>query len=131
MLFRSSSVVGVIAQRLVRRICPKCKRELEITPHIERVLNIYEADHKEVTLYKGEGCPNCKDTGYKGRIALFEVMIISDAIREVIANSKNANTQKLREIALKEGMCSLKEDGMKKVREGITTIEEILRVAPD
>jgi len=127
----SSSVVGVIAQRLVRRICPKCKRELEITPHIERVLNIYEADHKEVTLYKGEGCPNCKDTGYKGRIALFEVMIISDAIREVIANSKNANTQKLREIALKEGMCSLKEDGMKKVREGITTIEEILRVAPD
>lgn len=123
----SSSVIGVIAQRLVRRICPKCKKELKITPDIEKILNIYEINGSKITLYKGEGCPNCKGTGYKGRIALFELMIITDTMRELI--TKDVSNRKLRETALQEGMCTLKEDGIKKVCEGITTIDEVLRVA--
>jgi len=123
----SSSVVGVIAQRLVRKICPKCKKGIKITPDMKKILDEYEISSNEITLYKGEGCPYCKDTGYKGRIAIFELMVITENIRELI--SKNVTTGKLREAAIKEGMCQLREDGIKKVCEGITTIDEVLRVA--
>lgn len=123
----SSSVIGVIAQRLVRRICHKCKKEIKITPDLEKILNEYEIKGNEITLFKGEGCPYCKDTGYKGRIAIFELMLITENIRDLI--SKNVTTGKLREAAIKEGMCQLREDGIKKVCEGLTTIDEVLRVA--
>ncbi|MBA7567086.1 hypothetical protein ES708_08786 [subsurface metagenome] len=123
----SSSVIGIIAQRLVRKICPKCKKEIKITPDIEKILNEYEIGNNEITLYKGEGCPYCKDTGYKGRVAIFELMVITENIREMII--KNVSTGKLREAAIKEGMCLLKLDGIKKVCEGVTTIDEVLRVA--
>lgn len=123
----SSSVIGVIAQRLVRKICPKCKKEIKITPGIERIMDDYKINSNEITLYKGEGCPYCKDTGYKGRVAIFELMVITENIRNLIA--KNVTTGKLRETAVKEGMCPLKNDGIKKVCEGITTIDEVLRVA--
>ena len=83
-------------------------------------------DLNKTNLYKGEGCPNCTGTGYKGRIAIFELMIITDTIRDLI--SSNITSGKLRETALKEGMCPLKEDGLIKVCHGITTIEEVLRV---
>jgi len=122
----SSSVIGIIAQRLVRRICPQCKKVLEVTPEIQEIMNDYEIRSSEITLYQGEGCSNCKHTGYKGRIALFELMIITDTIRELI--TKNVNNKKLKEVALEEGMCTLKEDGIKKVCAGITTISEVLRV---
>jgi type IV pilus assembly protein PilB len=78
-------------------------------------------------LYKGEGCPYCKDTGYKGRVAIFELMVITENIREMII--KNVSTGKLRQAAIQEGMCLLKVDGIKKVCEGVTTIDEVLRVA--
>jgi type IV pilus assembly protein PilB len=123
----SSSVIGVIAQRLVRKICPKCKKEIKITPDMKRILDEYEISSNEITLYKGEGCPYCKDTGYKGRVAIFELIVITENIRDLI--SKNVTTGKLREAAIKEGMCQLREDGIKKVCEGITTIDEVLRVA--
>ncbi|MGB6370491.1 MAG: type II secretion system ATPase GspE [Atribacterota bacterium] len=123
----SSSVIGIIAQRLVRKICPKCKKGIKITPDMKKILDEYEISSNEITLYKGEGCPYCKDTGYKGRIAIFELMVITENIRELI--SKNVTTGKLREAAIKEGMCQLREDGIKKVCEGITTIDEVLRVA--
>jgi len=123
----SSSVVGVIAQRLVRKICPKCKKGIKITPDMKKILDEYEISSNEITLYKGEGCPYCKDTGYKGRIAIFELMVITENIRELI--SKNVTTGKLRQAAISEGMCQLREDGIKKVCEGITTIDEVLRVA--
>jgi len=103
----SSSVIGVIAQRLVRKICPKCKKEIKITPDLKKILDEYEINSNEITLYKGEGCPYCKDTGYKGRIAIFELMLITENIRDLI--SKNATTGKLREAAIKEGMCQLRE----------------------
>jgi type IV pilus assembly protein PilB len=123
----SSSVIGVIAQRLVRKICPKCKKEIKITPDMKKILDEYEIGSNEITLYKGEGCPYCKDTGYKGRVAIFELMVITENIREMII--KNVTTGKLRQAAVKEGMCLLKIDGIKKVCEGITTIDEVLRVA--
>jgi len=123
----SSSVIGVIAQRLVRKICPKCKKEIKIPPDLEKILDEFEINSSELTLYKGEGCPYCKDTGYKGRIAIFELMVITENIRDLI--SKNVTTGKLREAAIKEGMCQLREDGIKKVCEGVTTIDEVLRVA--
>jgi len=107
----ASSVIGVIAQRLVRRICPKCKKEIKITPDIEKILDEYY----------------CKDTGYKGRLAIFELMVITENIRDLI--SKNVTTGKLREAAINDGMCQLREDGIKKVCEGLTTIDEVLRVA--
>jgi type IV pilus assembly protein PilB len=109
----SSSVIGIIAQRLVRKVCLKCKKEIKITPDLEKILDEYEINSNEITLYKGEGCPYCKDTGYKGRVAIFELMVITENIRDLI----------------KEGMCQLREDGIKKVCEGITTIDEVLRVA--
>ncbi|TFB08374.1 type II secretion system protein GspE [Candidatus Atribacteria bacterium MT.SAG.1] len=123
----SSSVIGVLAQRLVRKICPKCKKETASTPDTTKILEEYEINVSKITLYKGKGCSHCKDTGYKGRIAIFELMIITDNIRDLI--TRNVTTGKLREAAIKEGMCLLKEDGLKKVHEGITTIDEILRVA--
>ena len=123
----SSSVIGVIAQRLVRKICPKCKKEIKITPDIKKILDEYQISSNEITLYKGEGCPYCKDTGYKGRIAIFELMVMTENIRDLI--SKNVTTGKLREAAISEGMCQLREDGIKKVCEGLTTIDEVLRVA--
>ena len=123
----SSSVIGVIAQRLIRKICPKCKKSIKITTDLENILDEYEISSNELTLYKGEGCSYCKDTGYKGRVAIFELMVITENIRDLI--SKNVTTGKIREAAVKEGMCILKLDGIKKVCEGITTIDEVLRVA--
>lgn len=123
----SSSVIGVIAQRLIRKICPKCKKEIKITTDMKKILDEYEISSNEITLYKGEGCPSCKDTGYKGRVAIFELMIITENIRDLI--TQNVSTGKIREAAVKEGMCLLKIGGIKKVCEGITTIDEVLRVA--
>lgn len=123
----SSSVIGVIAQRLVRKICPKCKKEIKITTEIKKILDEYGISSNKITLCKGEGCPYCKDTGYKGRVAIFELMMVTENIKEMII--KNVSTAKLREMAIKEGMCVLKNDGLKKVCEGITTIDEVLRVA--
>lgn len=123
----SSSVIGVIAQRLIRKICSKCKKEIKITSDMKKILDEYEISSNEITLYKGEGCPSCKDTGYKGRVAIFELMIITENIRDLI--TQNVSTGKIREAAVKEGMCLLKIDGIKKVCEGITTIDEVLRVA--
>jgi len=84
-------------------------------------------DGNQITLYKGEGCPYCKNTGYKGRVAIFELMTINERIRNLITS--NVSTGKLREVAIQEGMHLLKEDGFKKVNQGITTIDEVLRVA--
>jgi len=123
----SSSVIGIIAQRLVRKICPKCKKEMALTPEVVKILEDYKINSSEIIFYKGEGCSYCKDTGYKGRIAIFEIMIITETIKDLI--SRNVTTGKLREAAIKEGMNLLIEDGLKKVYEGITTIDEVLRVA--
>ena len=123
----SSSVIGVLAQRLVRKICVKCKRDIPLTPEIEGIFHKNGIDSNKVILYKGEGCSYCMGTGYMGRIGIFELMIISETIGDLITN--NVSTGKLRKAAIDEGMKILKEDGLNKVLEGITTIDEVLRVS--
>jgi len=121
----SSSCAGVIAQRLVRKICPKCKKPYKPSKNLIEELNISTND-KEFTFYKGEGCRNCKGTGYRGRIGIFELMVIDDEIKDMIVGK--ATTSQIRRSALKKGMKSLRHDGIIKVINGITTIEEVIRV---
>lgn len=113
----SSSVIGVLAQRLVRIICPNCKEE-----YIPRGW----PQKKDIRLYRGRGCQECRNTGYKGRTGLFEIIVINDHIRELIMKKAHANL--IKKVAEKDGTLSLREDGIKKAEAGITTIEEVLRV---
>jgi len=121
----SSSCAGVIAQRLVRKICPKCKESYKPSKNVIKELNI-SSDGKDYTFYKGAGCRHCKGSGYKGRIGIFELMMVDEEIRDMIVGK--ATTAHVRRAALKAGMKSLRHDGIIKVLNGITTIEEVIRV---
>lgn len=122
----SSSVIGVIAQRLVRKICPYCKKEAPVTDEIKAVLEEFNVSPSEIRLFYGEGCPHCKQTGYKGRTAVFELMVINEPIRELIYG--HASLSEIRDAAIKKnGMVTLKEDGLLKIGAGITTMEEVVR----
>jgi len=123
-----STVIGILAQRLVRTICPKCKEPYKIDPKTLKELSS-SFKEKEITVYKGKGCDNCRHTGYKGRIGIFELMILSENIRQAIVNK--ASAQELMKIARTEGMQTLQEDGLEKVLAGVTTIEEVLRVTAE
>jgi type IV pilus assembly protein PilB len=124
----SSSVIGVLAQRLVRTICPQCKTSYSEDPSALSELSDEALKAKEpLTLYRGKGCINCKQSGYRGRTGLFEFLFINDKIKQLI--SEKASTQLIRETANKTvGMVSLREDGLRKVLKGITTLEEVDRV---
>jgi len=121
----ATSVNLIQAQRLIRRICKDCKKE-HPTPH-EALMEIGFSAEEAKTLksYKGRGCPSCNDTGYKGRIGLYEVMEITDEIRELILIG--ASALELRKKSIEDGMISLRESGLQKIRNGVTTIEEVLR----
>ncbi len=118
----ASSLVGVVAQRLVRRLCPHCKEEYTAT---EREAKILKAG-KEINLYKPVGCPACNGTGYKGRIAVYEILTITDELKELI--SANATVGKMKEVALKSGMKTLAANCSRLVVSGITSLEEMLSV---
>lgn len=122
----ASLLMGVIAQRLIRCVCPRCKEPTQ--PPIESLisLNIPPDALKDTKFFYGKGCSYCNFTGYQGRLGLFEILILNAKIREMI--SANASEQDIRAAALAEKMSSLGEDGLNKVREGITTIEELVRV---
>ncbi len=120
----ASSLVLVLAQRLVRKICPFCKEEIKVPPIALEEVGFSKEDARSVKIYKGKGCDKCNNTGYKGRIALYEVMPISNTLREMILSE--ASVSALREQAIKEGMSTLRMSGLKKVKEGITTIEEVM-----
>jgi len=121
----ATSVNLIQAQRLIRRICKDCKKE-HPTPHEALVEIGFSADEaKTLKTYKGRGCPSCNDTGYKGRIGLYEVMEITDEIRELILIG--ASALELRKKSIEDGMISLRESGLQKIRNGVTTIEEVLR----
>jgi len=121
----SSSLVGVISQRLVRKICPKCKVEYQATDEEKKVLGFSEEE--PLTLYKGEGCKACMNSGYKGRIGIFEVLEVDKEIRKLI--DKEASGDEINEKALSQGFRPLFDDGKKKVLAGITTVSELLRAA--
>lgn len=119
-----SSLTGIVAQRLVRKICHDCKEEL--TPS-EVELNLYQKRGlKSGSVYRGKGCSACKMTGYKGRIAIHEVLMIDDSIRKMMMNNQSISA--IKNYALKNGMIFLIDDGLLKVKQGLTTIEEVMRV---
>ena len=121
----SSAVHAVVAQRLVRRICEDCK-EVYVPSEFEIISLGFDLKKKFPKVYKGKGCSKCSNTGYLGRIAIFEILKIDDIIRELIfAGSLSAE---IRERAHDAGMKTLREDGIEKVFNGITTLDEILRV---
>jgi general secretion pathway protein E/type IV pilus assembly protein PilB len=119
----ASTVEGVMAQRLVRTICPECKVPYDIPP--EDVPSDFPNRTETVHLWKGAGCRSCRQTGYRGRTGIYELMITGDQIREMCVQRMNASA--IRNQALKEGMLTLRQDGWRKVQKGITTIEEIAR----
>jgi len=123
----SSSVIAVLAQRLVRKICPECKEKY--IPTKEELEDIGINVSEKLEFYRGKGCPKCMTTGYKGRIGIYELMIPDEKIRNaVIAKS---STDNIRKLALASGMITLKADGIQKIKQGLTTVEEVLRVTEE
>ncbi|MDD5014442.1 MAG: type II secretion system ATPase GspE [Atribacterota bacterium] len=125
----SSSVIGVIAQRLVRVICEHCKEEYEPGKDVISGLNIKTNPdgNDKVKLYRGVGCPICKNTGYYGRTSIYELFVLDEEIKTLIISKASSNI--IKDAAIKKGMKTLKDCGIAKVLQGITTIEEVLRVA--
>jgi len=128
-----SSLICVVAQRILRRICPFCKQEFvpppKVVDDIKSVLGKLYPQSQSPKLYRSRGCPECNDTGYYGRIGIFEVIPISEKIGRLILERSAA--AQIEQQAIKEGMITMKQDGYLKVLEGITTIEEVLRVAEE
>jgi type IV pilus assembly protein PilB len=118
----ASAVNLIVAQRLVRRICGNCKQDHQYT---DEELHAFGIARKDGPFFKGEGCDTCNGTGYKGRQGLYEVMALSSPLRRGIL--KGASTEELRDLAVKEGMLTLRMDGMVKVKKGITTLEEVVK----
>jgi len=119
-----ASLTAVLAQRLVRKVCPHCKEEHEPTPNIRHALE--KAGYSTEKLMRGAGCTRCHGTGYSGRIGVYELFVPDDAIRQAI--SDGAPLQELRRLAREAKMTSLYQDGMSKARAGLTTVEEVFRV---
>ncbi len=121
----SSSVNLICAQRLVRRVCSKCKVPNPVPPAALIKVGYTPEDARVVVPQKGSGCEKCNSTGYKGRVGLYEVMEVTDSLRELIL--VGASSLELRRKAIEEGMLTLRQSGLTKIREGVTTIEEVVR----
>jgi type IV pilus assembly protein PilB len=123
----SGSVIGILAQRLVRVVCSKCKQSH--SPREQELLTagITPEQAASANFMKGRGCNNCGGSGYRGRLGIFELMLMTSKIRELAF--QGASTQNLRKEAIKGGMTTLYDDGIRKVLEGTTTLEEVFRVA--
>jgi type IV pilus assembly protein PilB len=120
----ASSVVLIVAQRLCRRICSKCKEIESIQPEVLLKAGFKNEDLKGMVIYKGKGCDMCNKAGYKGRVALYEVMPVKEDLRELIL--QGASSDEIKKKAISLGMKSLRMSGLEKVKEGMTTLEEVL-----
>lgn len=120
----SSSLIGVLNQRLVRCLCNSCKEKYKPYPEEIKLLDPKLCEREDISFYRGKGCHLCNGTGYGGRTGIFELMVINEELRRLII--KNPDISEIREVARKSGMETLREDGIKKVIEGITTISEVL-----
>ena len=124
-----SAVIGVVEQRLVRRLCPSCRRQYTPNSDTLRALNITEEEAASIPFYRPVGCDACHQTGYKGRIGIYEVMKVTDRLRRMIAQKSSEDS--IREVAQSTGMLTLGDDALAKVKAGITTAEELLRVVTE
>ncbi len=118
----SSSLTCVVAQRLVRKVCTNCKTSYEASDVLVKELRLQSK--KKYTFYKGKGCRSCKESGYKGRLAIFEFLTVDDEIRYMILERKSPLD--VRDYAMKNGMKSLRQDGLLKALNGLTTVEEVM-----
>ena len=125
----SSTVVSVVAQRLVRRVCPKCAEDHVLTPHELARLGYSPSDAAGLTFKRGRGCPACRHLGYKGRVAVFEVLVLNEHVRDAVLSRKTA--YEIRRVCIDaSGLVTLIEDGIAKAAAGLTTFEEIIRQLP-
>jgi type IV pilus assembly protein PilB len=123
----ASSVIAVMAQRLVRIVCPKCRQPYRPSEAVLEAAGISPEQARTATFMKGKGCGNCQRSGYRGRLAIFEIMVMNSRLRELVF--QGAPTQELRKAALANGMKTLYQDGLAKAMKGVTTLEEVFRVA--
>jgi type II secretory ATPase GspE/PulE/Tfp pilus assembly ATPase PilB-like protein len=114
--------VGVIAQRLVRKICPMCRISEPLPEPLRQRLQIQDPN---AALYRGKGCKDCRHTGYRGRIGVYELLALTEPVRNAIQERKNA--AEIRRAAIGGGMVALRDDALRKVLSGVTTLEEVLR----
>ncbi len=121
----TATVEAVVAQRLVRRVCSECKEEFEPTGEVLMELELTRSDVQGRTFFYGKGCKVCNGSGYKGRIALFEIMMMSDRLRDLIMDG--ASTQEIQNAAREEGMQTLRDAGLIHIYDGVTTIEEVVK----
>ena len=121
----SDSLALIVAQRLVRRLCKKCREEQKLAPEALIDIGFSPEEAGKVKAFKTKGCSACNETGYKGRTGLFEVMEITDSTREIIL--RKGQPREIKAVAMKGGMISLRQSGLTKIKEGVTTVEEVLR----
>jgi type IV pilus assembly protein PilB len=122
----ASSVRAIMAQRLVRRLCSHCKQPAKLSETEVRALNLEPARLGETKVMKAAGCEQCRSTGYKGRMGIFEIFTIDDDVRHMINNRRS--TLLLRQRARELGMRTLREDGVRKVLAGLTSAEEVISI---
>ncbi len=121
----SSSVILIVAQRLVRKICSECREQIKVHPQLLIDLGVPPDEAKTINVYRGKGCALCSGTGYKGRVGLYEVMPMKEEIKELILS--RASASEIKKEAIRLGMKTLRQSGIYKIKEGLTTIEEVLR----
>jgi general secretion pathway protein E len=126
-----STVNGILAQRLVRRLCPHCREAFTPMPELveNKGLQRFVADGAELVLYKPVGCEECHGIGYRGRLSIVEFLTMTDELRRLVM--AHAQSREIEEKAIEEGMLTMLDDGLQKVVDGDTTIEEVLRVTSD
>jgi type IV pilus assembly protein PilB len=121
----ATSVHMIVAQRLVRRVCSFCKEPAEVPPAALMEVGFSERESRTLKLFRGHGCERCSNTGYKGRVGLYEVMEVTDDVREMILSGASSN--ELRNKAIEGGMMTLRGSGLEKIRNGLTTMDEVVR----
>jgi general secretion pathway protein E len=126
----TSTVNGILAQRLVRKLCPECKEPYAAPPLVveDRHLRRF-APEGDIVLYKPVGCSACGGLGYRGRLAIIEFLLMTDPIRKLIMAHEEAGT--IQKLAIEQGMVTMGDDGLQKALQGITTIEEVMRVTTE
>ncbi len=120
----SSAVNAILAQRLVRKVCQHCRTQIDPTDEMREFLNMQ--GFKDPLIWKGVGCDTCRKTGYKGRLGIYELLIMDDGLRDMV--TRNPDVNQLRKLCRERGLVSLREDGFAKAQQGLTTVDEVLRV---